>query len=133
MPLSAAACALQCEHGGFAAALRVASICRHSHELRCCPVQVVNACKGKSALVRRLAMALLVFSLSYATAYMETLTIAHVSACGWSPTAVCLLCGVLCMRNSHMLGRVCATAPACSGASEAEAWAVPRCWDPVSV
>lgn len=35
--------------------------------------------------MRRTAMGLVVFALSYATAFMETLTIAHVSA--WGPGA----------------------------------------------
>lgn len=41
--------------------------------------QVRYQFRGSPAWVRRSAMGLLVFALAYATAYGETLTIAHVS------------------------------------------------------
>ncbi len=47
-------------------------------------MQVENQLIGQALIVRKLARVAVVFLLSYATAYMETLTIAHVS-CGTAP------------------------------------------------
>jgi len=63
---------------------------------------VRNALIHKSPLLRRTAMGLVVFLLAYATAFAETITIAHVS---WSTTSGALAGVHRSVRQGHDASR----------------------------